>query len=88
MTAIFSGRNTELEFQQAFIDRAQLTDTERFVVDEDQVAPFFIHVTGHQVEPQREETIRQLVPCEEASVFGFLTGVFVIHRGQKQSAVV
>ena len=77
----------ELELQQPFVDRAQVSNFERLIVDEDQGEGLFVGVAGQPVDGQRQVTVRHLVFGKEAgdSLFPRLG---VVRASNEQSTVV
>ena len=43
----FSGRDAQLEFEQALVDAAKLPNAQAFVVNGSEIMPLLIHVAGH-----------------------------------------
>src|SRR3990172_325316 len=41
--------DTQLEFQEPFVDRSELADAQRFVVNEDKIMALWVHVPGEEI---------------------------------------
>ena len=58
-------RDLELEFQQPFVDRPQVTDFERLVVDEDEAKRLLVLVPGEAVDGPGEVSIGDFMVTQE-----------------------
>ena len=83
---VFLG-DLELELQQPFVDRAQVADFQRLVVDEDQGEGLLVLVPGEAVDGQGQVAVGDFV-VEQEPGDALLPIVGVVWRRVEQAAVV
>ena len=86
--AKFTIGDLELELEQPLVNRAQLTDAERFVVDEHQAVTFCVYIAGQKINGERQVTVGYLGCLQELGAYRFGAGIVRCRVGNEKAPIV